>query len=109
MNSEEVLEMFRESAALLDGHFELRSGLHSRQYFQCAMVLRYPNLATRLCAELAKRVQTGLGTDFAVDGVIAPAMGGILVGHEVARILNVKSLFAEKQEGRLTLRMYENL
>lgn len=103
ISSEELLRVFRESGALLHGHFELRSGLHSNEYFQCALLLRSPALAERLCAALAARIRQSLGP-LALDGVIAPAMGGIIVGYEIARAFGTLSLFAEKQDGRLTLR-----
>jgi len=90
---------------LLSGHFELRSGLHSDRFFQCANVLRYPRVAEKLCAELVRRMLPHLGTA-RIDGVIAPALGGILVGHEVARALDVRSIFAEKQDGRLVMRRF---
>jgi orotate phosphoribosyltransferase len=106
MNQEEVIGVLRESEALLDGHFELRSGLHSPRYFQCANVLRYPRLAERLCAALVDKMLAGM-PGMRVDGVIAPAMGGIVVGHEVARSLNTLSIFAEKQEGKLVLRRFK--
>lgn len=102
MDQNEVLEVLRSSGALLDGHFELRSGLHSDKFFQCANVLRYPRLAGRLCEELVKRLPAG----FQADAVIAPAMGGLAVGHEVARALDVESIFAEKQDGKLVMRRF---
>ncbi len=104
MDTQEVLQIFEESKALLNGHFELRSGLHSNQFFQCAMVLQYPRIAERLCAVLAHRVRASLGEGVRIDGVLSPAMGGIPVGHEIGRALNVRSIFAEKQDGRLVLR-----
>ncbi len=104
MNSEEVLRAFRESKAFLNGHFELRSGLHSDQFFQCAMVLRYPRVAERLCRALSDKVRAGLGAATKVDCVIGPAMGGIVVGHEIARNLDARSIFAEKEDGKLVLR-----
>ena len=104
MKPDEILKTFRESDALLHGHFELRSGLHSDQYFQCAMLLRYPRIAARLCDELVAKMTAALGSRQRIDGVIAPAMGGIVVGHEVARALDVLSIFAEKQDGKLVLR-----
>ena len=104
MTPDEVLALFRSSEALLDGHFELRSGLHSGQFFQCAMLLRFPRLAERLCAELVARMRAAPGGAPEAAGVIAPAMGGIVVGHEVARALDVKSIFAEKQNDKLVLR-----
>jgi orotate phosphoribosyltransferase len=98
MNDTEVLQIFRETQALLEGHFLLRSGLHSRQYFQCALVLQYPRHAERLCAALAAQLP-------AADAVISPAMGGLFVGHEVARALGLKHIFAEKNAaGQLELR-----
>jgi orotate phosphoribosyltransferase len=96
----EVLQIFRDTGALLDGHFVLRSGLHSGQYFQCALVLQYPRTAERLCAELAAKLK-GAGA----RTVVSPAMGGLFVGHEVARALDVRHIFAEKNAaGRLELR-----
>lgn len=98
MTQEEVLDAFRKTDALLEGHFELRSKLHSNRYFQCANVLRYPRIAAKLCDALVEKMKSGcdLGR---VDGVISPAVGGILVGHEVARALDTKCVFAEKVQG----------
>jgi len=98
MTQEEVLDAFRKTDALLEGHFELRSKLHSNRYFQCANVLRYPRIAAKLCDALVEKMKAGcdLGR---VDGVISPAVGGILVGHEVARALDTKCVFAEKVQG----------
>jgi orotate phosphoribosyltransferase len=94
----EVLKIFRETGALLDGHFLLRSGLHSRQYFQCALVLQYPQRAEKLCRSLAAKLP-------AADAVISPAMGGLFIGHEVARALGVRHIFVEKNAaGKLELR-----
>jgi orotate phosphoribosyltransferase len=105
MTQDEIMSILRESGALLDGHFELRSGLHSPRYFQCANVLRYPRLAEKLCVAMVEKMKPALAK-VRVDGVIAPAMGGIAVGHEVARALDVVSIFAEKQEGKLVLRRF---
>jgi orotate phosphoribosyltransferase len=104
VSPDEVLQAFRETGALLQGHFELRSGLHSDQYFQCAQLLQFPRVSERLCRALVERIHSELGRDFRPRGVIAPAMGGILVGYEVARILDSLSFFAEKEEGKLVLR-----
>jgi orotate phosphoribosyltransferase len=101
---DEVLKVFLDTGALLEGHFELRSGLHSDRYFQCALVLRQPRVAARLCEALVAAVRGGGGAGLAADGVIAPALGGLIVGHEVARALDVPFIFAEKQEGKLALR-----
>ncbi|MEO5367717.1 MAG: orotate phosphoribosyltransferase [Magnetococcus sp. WYHC-3] len=105
MKEQDILALLRETGGLLSGHFELRSGLHSNRFFQCANVLRYPRVAEKLCAELVARMLSELGSK-RVDGVIAPALGGILVGHEVARALDVRSIFAEKQDGKLVMRRF---
>lgn len=99
MTTKQVLKAFRDTGALLEGHFELRSKLHSDRYFQCANVLMHPRIAAKLCrAVTRKAVESGkLGAK--IDGVISPAVGGILVGHEVARELGVKCIFAEKVQG----------
>src|ERR1051326_8765120 len=99
MTGDEILSLFRKSNALLRGHFELTSGLHSPQYLQCAKVLQYPEHAERLCAEIANRFRNA-----ATDAVIAPALGGIVVGQEVGRQLGVRTMFAERQNGELVLR-----
>jgi orotate phosphoribosyltransferase len=99
MTKDEALQIFRDSGALLEGHFILRSGLHSRQYFQCALALQQMPIVERLGAAIATQVRP-LG---AVT-VIAPAMGGLVIGQEVARQLGVRFIFAEKEEGKLVLR-----
>ena len=100
MTEKQVLKYFEETDALLSGHFELRSKLHSDRYFQCANVLRYPRIAEKLCREVTARAMKSGKLGKRIDGVISPAVGGILVGHEVARALNVKCVFAEKvQDG----------
>jgi orotate phosphoribosyltransferase len=105
VNEADVLLKLEETGALLSGHFELRSGLHSDRYFQCANVLRFPRVAEVLCRELAGRARAAIDAS-GVDAVISPALGGILVGHELARVLDLPSIFAEKQEGRLALRRF---
>lgn len=99
MTNAEALQIFRDTGALLEGHFILRSGLHSRQYFQCALALQQMPIVERLGAAIATQVRP-LG---AVT-VIAPAMGGLVIGQEVARQLGVRFIFAEKEEGKLVLR-----
>jgi orotate phosphoribosyltransferase len=106
MDRDEILRIFLDSGALLEGHFELRSKLHSDRYFQCAHVLRYPRRAEKLCAALVATMYAGLPDVVRADGVISPAMGGIIVGHEVARALDMRSIFAEKQDGKLVLRRF---
>ena len=99
MTQKAVLAAFRKTEALLEGHFELRSKLHSNRYFQCANVLRYPRVAAKLCREVTRRAVASGRLGKRIDGVISPAVGGILVGHEVARELNMKCIFAEKVQG----------
>ena len=97
--SEDLLSLFRRTGALLDGHFVLRSGLHSREYFQCAILLQHTDIAAKVCGSLADKVR-----DFNCDTVISPALGGIIVGQEVGRSLGKRHIFAEKDEGKLVLR-----
>jgi len=101
--NDDALSLFRERGALLDGHFLLTSGLHSPRYLQCARVLMDPVLATRLGADLGARVRGLLG-GVAPGAVVAPALGGVLVAHEVARALGCRGLFMERQDGTMTLR-----
>lgn len=90
-----VLDLFIETGAYLRGHFRLTSGLHSGEYLQCAKVLAIPRYAERLGRELASKLRTKMG-DSAVDVVISPAIGGIIIGHEVGRALDVRALFTER-------------
>lgn len=99
MTQDEALQIFRDSGALLEGHFLLRSGLHSRQFFQCALALQQMPVVEKLGAALAARVKS-LG---AVT-VVSPAMGGLVIGQEVARQLGARFIFVEKEEGKLVLR-----
>jgi orotate phosphoribosyltransferase len=102
MTDDDLLGLFREREALLEGHFVLSSGLHSQRYLQCARVLMDPPLATRLCAQLAELLRPVLSG--APGAVVAPALGGVLVAHEVARALGCRGLFTERQDGGMTLR-----
>jgi orotate phosphoribosyltransferase len=97
--AEDILDLFRRVGALLEGHFRLTSGLHSPGYLQCALVLQHPREAEACGAGIADRVR-GL----APTVVLSPALGGIVIGHEVARALGVRAIFAERQDGTLTLR-----
>ena len=99
MTEQEILQIFRETGALLEGHFVLRSGLHSRQYFQCALALQQMPLVETIGAALAEKVRR-----LNAATVIAPAMGGLVLGQEVARQLRCRFIFAEKEEGKLALR-----
>ncbi|OGU61794.1 MAG: orotate phosphoribosyltransferase [Ignavibacteria bacterium RBG_13_36_8] len=99
MTNNQILEIFTNTNALLNGHFLLTSGKHSNQYFQCAQVLQYPNHTTVICSAIADFFK-----DYKIDTVISPAMGGIIVGQEVARQLNKRAIFAEREDKKLTLR-----
>ncbi|MCI0534693.1 MAG: orotate phosphoribosyltransferase [Verrucomicrobiales bacterium] len=99
MTNNEALEIFKSSGALLDGHFVLRSGLHSRQFFQCALALQQMPVVEKFGSALSAKVRPlGAAT------VISPALGGLVIGQEVARQLGLRFIFAEKQDGQLTLR-----
>ena len=97
--SEDLLALFRRTGALLDGHFVLRSGLHSRQFFQCAILLQYTDVAADVCTRLADKLR-----NVECNAVISPALGGIIVGQEVGRALGKRHIFAEKEAGGLVLR-----
>ncbi len=99
MESDAILELFRQSGALLEGHFRLSSGLHSERYLQSALVLQYPEFASHLGAALAARTRHLQPTV-----VLSPALGGIVIGQEVGRALGVRAIFAERQDGLLTMR-----
>ena len=96
---DELLDLFRKSGALLEGHFRLSSGLHSTGYLQCALVLQHPESAERLGRAIAESVRQLRPTV-----VLSPALGGVVIGHEVGRALGVRALFAERLDGTLMLR-----
>jgi orotate phosphoribosyltransferase len=99
LNENEIFAIFRETGSLLEGHFLLTSGMHSNVYFQCAKVLQYPDYTEQICELIAKQFEP-----YEFETVIAPAMGGIVVGYEVARQLNKRFIFAERENKNLTLR-----
>jgi orotate phosphoribosyltransferase len=99
LTSNQVLDLFRRVGALLEGHFKLSSGLHSPGYLQSALVLQHPREAETLGAALADAARP-----LKPDVVMSPALGGIVIGQEVARALDVPAFFAERQDGTLTLR-----
>ena len=99
MKSDDVISLFRGVGALLEGHFQLSSGLHSAGYLQCALVLQYPRHAEALGAAVAERVRP-----FNPTVVLSPALGGVVIGQEVSRALGVRGIFAERREGELTIR-----
>ncbi len=99
MTRDELLDLFRKSGALLEGHFRLTSGLHSPGYLQCALVLQHPQHADALGRALAAAAR-----DWRPTVVLSPALGGVVIGQEVGRALGVRAIFAERQDGELTLR-----
>lgn len=99
MTNEEILSIFKSSGALLEGHFRLTSGLHSSQYFQCARVLQYPKHSEQLCTQIAEHFRSQN-----ITLVISPAIGGIVVGQEVGRLLGVRTIFAERESGEMKIR-----
>jgi orotate phosphoribosyltransferase len=99
LTHDQLIQLFRQSGALLDGHFRLTSGLHSSGYLQCALVLQVPARASALGSALANLVRQQRATV-----VLSPALGGIVIGHEVGRALGVRAIFAERQDGTLQLR-----
>jgi len=99
LNEKDILEIFKKTGALLEGHFLLTSGRHSSVYFQCAKVLQYPEYMEKICSNIAEFFR-----DKKIDTVISPAIGGIIVGQEIARQLNKRSIFAEREDKALTLR-----
>lgn len=102
MKSEDIYNEFIAAEAILKGHFILSSGLHSDTYLQCARVLMEPKRAGKLCAELARRVREQVKTP--IDIVVAPAMGGVVVGYEIARQMDTPGIFCERENGEFTLR-----
>src|SRR5258705_8973100 len=99
MTRDELLDLYRRSGALLEGHFRLTSGLHSPGYLQCALVLQHPQHAEMLGRAIAERTR-----ELRATVVLSPALGGVVIGQEVGRALGVRAIFAERQDGALTLR-----
>lgn len=105
MEAREVLELFGRYDAYLEGHFRLTSGLHSPHYFQCARVLQHPEAAERLGQALGAAVEKALG-GARPDTVLSPAMGGLIIGHELGRYFRCRAIFVERQDGAMTLRRF---
>jgi orotate phosphoribosyltransferase len=103
IKEQEILQEFEQAKAILKGHFILSSGLHSDTYMQCARVLMDAKRSEKLCAELAKKIENKLGKNFA-DIVVAPAMGGVIVGYEMGRQLGLPTIFCERVNGQFELR-----
>ena len=99
ISSEQMIQIFKDTEGLLEGHFQLTSGLHSNRYFQCAKVFQYPHHAETLCSEIAVNFKNSN-----IDVVVSPAVGGIVVGQEVARLLGVRHIFTERVDGQMVLR-----
>jgi len=99
LKPEKVIKIFKDTGALLEGHFKLTSGLHSATYFQCAKVLQYPWHAETLCREIAEHFK-----NTKIETVVSPAVGGIVFGQEIARLLGVRAIFAERVERQMSLR-----
>jgi len=99
VNNKEIVDIFKDTGALLDGHFILTSGRHSPSYFQCARVLQNPKYLTCFASMIADHFK-----DSKIGAVISPAIGGVVLGTEVGRLLNVKTIFAERKEGNMCIR-----
>ena len=99
MNRSEIINVFKDTGALLDGHFILTSGRHSSSYFQCARVLQHPQYLTHFAEMIAEHFNKEK-----IDAVISPAIGGVVLGTEVGRILNIRTIFAERKDGDMCIR-----
>ena len=97
----ESLKILKETEALLEGHFILSSGLHSKQYIQCAKLLSHPKKAETICSSLCKKIKKNFNK---IDIVLSPALGGVVVGYEIGRQLKIETIFAERIDGKLVLR-----
>ena len=101
LSYEESLKILKETDALLEGHFILSSGLHSKKYIQCAKLLSHPKKAELICSSLCEKIKKKFNN---IDMVLSPALGGVVVGYEIGRQLDVESIFAERVDNKLTLR-----
>ena len=101
LSYDESLKILKETEALLEGHFILSSGLHSKQYIQCAKLLSHPKKAEAICSSLCEKIKEKFNK---IDIVLSPALGGVVVGYEIARLLKIESIFAERVDDKLVLR-----
>ena len=101
LSHKKSLDILKKTNALIEGHFVLSSGLHSSKYIQCAKLLSYPFLADKICNSLAKKINNKFKT---IDLILAPAMGGVIIGYEIGRILKKETIFCERVNGKFTLR-----
>ena len=101
LSHKKSLDILKKTDALIEGHFVLSSGLHSPKYIQCAKLLSFPNLAKDICSSLAKKIKKKFKT---IDLILAPAMGGVIIGYEIGKLLKKETIFCERVEGKFTLR-----
>jgi orotate phosphoribosyltransferase len=101
LSYEESLKILKETKALIEGHFILSSGLHSSKYVQCAQLLSKPDKASKICLSLAEKIKSSIEN---FDLILSPAMGGIVIGYEIGRILNKETIFSERVDGNFKLR-----
>ncbi len=101
LSPKKSLNILKKTNALLEGHFVLSSGLHSSKYIQCAKLLSYPNLANKICKSLANKIKKNFSK---IDLILSPAMGGIIIGYEIGRILKKETIFCERVNGNFVLR-----
>ena len=106
LSHKKSLNILKKTNALLEGHFVLSSGLHSPKYIQCAKLLSYPSLADKICKSLAKKIDNKFKS---IDLILAPAMGGVIIGYEIGRILKKETIFCERVNGKFTLRRGFNI
>ena len=101
LSHKKSLDILKKTNALLEGHFVLSSGLHSTKYIQCAKLLSYPHIANKICLELSKKIKNNFKN---IDLILAPAMGGVIIGYEIGRLLKKETIFCERVNGKFKLR-----
>jgi orotate phosphoribosyltransferase len=101
LSHKKSLDILRKTSALLEGHFVLSSGLHSSKYIQCAKLLSFPSKAQQICKSLANKIKKNFKK---IDLILAPAMGGVVIGYEIGRLLKIETIFCERVNGKFTLR-----
>ena len=106
LSPKKSLSILKKTNALLEGHFVLSSGLHSSKYIQCAKLLSFPHIANKICQSLSKKIKKNFKK---IDVLLAPAMGGIVIGYEIGRLLNKETIFCERVKGKFTLRRGFNI
>jgi len=101
LSPKKSLSILKKTNALLEGHFVLSSGLHSSKYIQCAKLLSFPHIANKICQSLSKKIKKNFKN---IDVILAPAMGGIIIGYEIGKLLKKETIFCERVKGKFTLR-----